>query len=159
MQKTLSPQPRSTIVKWWFLKVNRFQVCQQQVQNVRNAETILHPGGSGSSGLQTSPKPASWNVQNAGSPGENTTEIRLFFNTTFENHISRKNELSGQSSFLPQAEPEALWFPDQDLYSYREFESNDFSRFQIAVYPDSESFLLKYTESSRIFKGIYLKGN
>lgn len=84
------------------------------------------------------------------------TEIRLFFNTTFENHISRKNELSGQSSFLPQAEPEALWFPDQDLYSYQEFESNDFSRFQIAVYPDSESFLLKYTENSRIFKGIYI---
>lgn len=84
-------------MKWWFWKVSKLQVCQQQTQNVQSAETTLQPGGSGNSDLQTSPKPVSSSVRNAGSPGENTTEIRLLFYTALEKYTSRKRNLSGQS--------------------------------------------------------------
>ncbi len=92
MHKILFPRPRSTTMKLWFWKVSKLQVCQQQTQNVQSAETTVQPGGSGSSGLQTSPKPVSSNVRNADLPGENTTEIRLFFYTALEKHTSRKSE-------------------------------------------------------------------
>lgn len=61
------------------------------MQNVQSAEITLHPGGLDSSGLQMSLKPVSSNVRNAGSPGENTTEIRLAFYKTLEKHPFRKN--------------------------------------------------------------------
>jgi hypothetical protein len=59
-------------------------------------EIILLLGGSGSLGLQTSRKPVSSSVQNAGSHGENMTESQISFYATFKSifqkimHIIRK---------------------------------------------------------------------
>ena len=100
------------------------------MQNVLSAGIIRLPGGSDSSGLQMSPKPVSSNVRNAGLPGENTTEIQLFFYKTLETIIPEKRVYKLEASTLQYAEPEAFWFSDQNLYSYVEFEFSDFSDFK-----------------------------